>query len=292
VVGGLLFAVFHIIRGPEPAADNGKTIVVDRAKLLNFMQYQSAAFRPDYFDKQFDTLTPDELRGLVDKYVREEAMFREANALGLTDGDYVIRRRMVEKMRYLIDDTASEAFHPTDAELQKFFDEHKDRYEVAPSLTFTHVFIDTERHPKDAEAVAERLKKELQAKGATFQDAPQYGDRFPYTQNYVKITPDFVQNQLGTGFIDALMKLKPSDHQWQGPIKSQFGYHVVMLTEHDPARLPKLSEIRDQVKEDMQRDRIRTFRANAVNDLVKHFTVRLEGISIPADGDKTAKATQ
>jgi len=291
LVGGLLFAAFYIIRGPQPAIDDGKTIVVDRAKLLNFMQYQSNAFRQDFFAKQFDSLSPDEMGALVDKYVREEAMFREANALGLMDGDDVIRRRMVEKMRFLIDDSVTEAFHPSEAQLQAFFDAHKDRYEVAPSLTFTHVFIDSEKRPKDAETVAEKLKKELQTKHATFQDAPEYGDRFPYSQNYVNMTPDFIQNQLGNGFVEALMKLQPSDTAWQGPIKSQFGYHVIMLTEHKPAYLPKLSEVHDQVKEDMLRDRVRLFREKSAKDLVKHYKVKIEGLSVPGEGRAGTAAT-
>ncbi len=291
VVGGLLFVAFHIIRGPSPVADDGKTIVVDQAKLLTFMQYEFNAFKPDFFEKQFNNLSSDEKQALIDKYVREEAMFREANALGLMDGDYVIRRRMVEKMRYLIDDTTTEAFHPTEEQLQAFFDAHRDRYEVAPSLTFTHVFVDAEKHPKDAEAVAEKLKAVLKAKSATFEDAPQYGDRFPYSQNYVKMTPDFIENQLGSGFVEALMKLSPSNAMWQGPIKSQFGYHIVMLTEHKAAYLPKLAEIHDQVKEDMLRDRVRVAREKAVEDLVKHFTVKLEGISLSSGDDKATNAS-
>jgi len=284
-VGGLLFVAFHAVRGPAPKIADSDTIVVDHGKLLNFMQYQSAAFQPAYFEKQFNQLSRSQLEQLIRKYVREEALYREAGKLGLLQGDYVIRRRMVEKMRYLIDDTASETFHPTDAQLRDYFNRHKSNYEVAPSLTFTHVFVDSEKRPKTAESVAEKLKTELQSKRASFDDAPSYGDRFPYQQNYVKMTPDFVQNQLGAGFVDALMKLTPSDHLWQGPIKSQFGYHIVMLTQHKPAHLPQLSQIRDQVKEDMLRDRVAAYQKKAIDDLVKTFKVKLNGISVPPKDD-------
>lgn len=286
VVGGLLFVAFTIIRGPVPQADDGTTITVDRAKLLTFMQYESAAFDPNYFDREFAALSPQERQALVDKYVREEALFREANALGLKQGDYVIRRRMVQKMLYLIDDAASETFAPSDEELQKYFDAHQDNFRVAPSLTFTHVFVDKEvKHPGGAEQAAKKLETELQAKGATFDDAPKYGDRYPYGQNYVKMTPDYVANQLGPGFAKALMALKPSDREWQGPIKSQFGYHIIMLTEHKPAHLPTLSEVRDQVKDDMLRDRVDSYQKKAVQDLISQYKVKLAGLSL----DATAK---
>ena len=292
-VGGLLFAVFYVLHPPSKSAADANTIVVDRSKLLTFMQYQSAAFDPNYFDREFNALSPQEKRALVDKYVREEALYREANALGLKEGDYVIHRRMVQKMLYLIDDTASEAFAPSDEQLQKYFDAHRDNYLVAPSLTFTHVFIDKDaKHPGGAEKAAEKLKAELQAKGATFEDAPKYGDRYPYGQNYVKMTPDYIANQLGPDFAKALMGLKPSDHQWQGPIKSQFGYHIVMLTEHKPAHLPKLADLHDEVKNDMLRDTVDAYQKKAVEDLIAHYKVKVVGLSLDGKAKPEARAAK
>ena len=281
VVGGLFFAAYYVMHPPSKSAVDANTITVDRAKLLTFMQYESAAFDPNYFDKEFNALSPQEKQALVDKYVREEALYREANQLGLKDGDYVIRRRMVQKMLYLIDDAASESFAPTDAQLEQYFKTHEDHYEVAPSLTFTHVFIDQEaKHPGGAEAAAEKVKAELQARHARFDDAPAYGDRYPYGQNYVKMTPDYIAHQLGPDFAEALMKLTPSDHEWQGPIKSRFGYHVVMLTSHVPAHLPKFSELRDVVKDDMLRDSVATYREKAVKNLIGQFKVDVEGLDL------------
>jgi parvulin-like peptidyl-prolyl isomerase len=282
-VGGLLFAVFYVLHPPSKGPADANTIVVDRATLLTFMQYESAAFDPNYFDREFAALSPQEKQALVDKYVREEALFREANALGLKEGDYVIRRRMVQKMLYLIDDTASESFSPNDDQLQQYFEAHADNYRVAPSLTFTHVFVDSEvKHPGGAEKAAEKLKEELQAKGAAFDDAPKYGDRYPYGQNYVKMTPDYVVNQLGSDFAQTLMALTPSDREWQGPIKSRFGYHIVMLTEHKPSYLPKLAEVRDQVKNDMLRDTVDAYQKKAVQDLIAQYKVKIEGLSLDA----------
>lgn len=290
LVGGLLFVAFRILHpAPVETADDS-TIVVDRAKLLTFLQYESNVFKPQYFAGQFDAMSAAEKQALIDKYVREEALFREAGKLGLTQGDYVIRRRMIQKMRYLIDDTASESFAPSDDQLRQYFLAHQDKYRVAPSLTFTHVFIDNEvAHPGGAKAAAEKLKAELMAKGAGFNDAPNYGDRYPYGQNYVKMTPDYVANELGPAFTKALMALGPSDHDWQGPIKSRFGYHIVLLTEHKPSYLPKFAEVRDAVKQDMQRDTVDAYQDKAVRDLVAQFKVKLDGVSLAGAAPRAAK---
>ena len=291
VVGALLFGVYHLMHGSVPAASDDKTIVVDRAALLRFLQYQSNAFQSDYFTRQFDAMSASEKQSLVDKYVREEALFREAKAMGLGKDDYVIRRRMVQKVLYLIDDTATESFAPSEADLARYFHAHEARYRIAPSLTFTHVFVDAAKsRAHSAEETAEQLKHTLQSKGARFQDAPAYGDRFPYRQNYVNTNPDYIRSQFGEGFTNALLKLTPSDHEWRGPIKSQFGYHLVLLTSFTPARLPKLSQIKGQVKDDLLRDTISAYRDKALADLMRRFTVKLDGISAASARVRTARA--
>jgi hypothetical protein len=291
-VGGLLFAVFHVVHGPAPrAAGEGKTILVDRQSLLSFMQYEAMAFKPSYFAAAFDALSAREKEALIDKYVREESLYREAAAMGLGEGDYVIRRRMIQKMLYLIDDMAAESFAPDEAALKRYFLENKDRYRVAPSLTFTHVFADGEiKREESGEMLASRLKRELQSKGVRFDEAPAYGDRFPFLQNYVDRTPDYIESQFGAAFASALAKLEPSDRAWQGPIKSDYGYHLVLLTQRMPAHLPDLSEIRDQVKDDLLRDTIAAHRDKALAELTLTYKVETQGISIGQDASASAES--
>jgi len=279
VAGGLLFAIFRALHGPETTATaDDRTIPVDRPALLRFMQYRAMAFQPEYFDAQFTAMSSQEKSRLIDEYVREEALVREATSMGLADGDYVIRRRMAQKMYYLMDDTATQSFAPGEAALQEYFLAHQDRYRVAPTMTFTHVFVDNEMKRQDgAEAVAQRLKRELESRKAGFDDAPAYGDRFPYLKNCVKRTPDFIESQFGADFTSALAGLEPSSH-WQGPIKSSYGYHLILLTQRDAAYLPKLADIAGEVKGDLLRDTIAAFRETAINDLTRRFTVKLGGL--------------
>lgn len=279
--GGVLFAAFHILHGAAATGGEAdKTIVVDRPALLRFLQYQSNAFQPEYFNRQFDAMSPKQRHALIDQYVREEALFREAKAMGLGKSDYVIRRRMVQKVLYLIDDTATESFAPSRSDLVRYFHAHEERYRVAPSLTFTQVFVDAQKtHRQSAEKTAEQLKRTLEARHASFQDAPAYGDRFPYRQNYVNMAPDFIRSQFGAGFTRSLMQLTPSDRTWYGPIESRFGYHLVLLTSHEPGHLPQFSAVRDQVKDDLLRDTVAAYRNRAVADLMRRFTVELDGLA-------------
>lgn len=284
LVGGLLFAAYQLISGSRAIVPiDNSTIEVDRSRLLTFMQYESVAFQPKYFSARFDAMTDKQKRDLISKYVREEALYREAQAMGLSEGDYVIRRRAVDKMLYLIDDAAAESLAPSDVELETYYLAHRDRYGVAASLTFTHVFVDSQiKREQPPERVAERLKQELQAKGAGFNDAPAYGDRFPYLQNYVDRDLSFIEHQFGDEFAAAIAKLTPSNRSWYGPIKSQFGYHLVLVTRQVPGYLPKLADIREEVRDDLLRDKVAANRDKAVADLIGHFKVKLDDLSLKA----------
>jgi hypothetical protein len=285
VAGAALFAAHGLIHpGDTTGTGDGKRIVVDRAALTTFLQYQSAAFQPKYFEAQFDGLTADGRKALIDKYVQEEALVREARAMGLDQGDYVIRRRMVQKMMYLMDDTASETFSPSDAELKRYYDAHPDAYRGPATVTFTHVFLDNEAaHPGGAQKAAEAMRLKLEARRAGFSDGPAHGDRFAYLQNYIDRTPDFVGGQFGPGFQAALAKLEPSS-RWQGPIRSDYGWHLVLLTDRRPAELPPFATVREQVKDDLLRETIAAYRKKAIADLAARFEVTLKDLPKPRPG--------
>ncbi len=88
-----------------------------------------------------------------------------------------------------------------------------------------------------------------------------------------------MESQFGAGFASAVMNLQPSAH-WQGPIASDYGYHLVLLTQKTPAALPRLSEVRGQVKDDLLRDAVAAYREKAIADLTRRFTVKLKGVSL------------
>jgi len=277
IAGAALFAFYRAVHGPDvTGTEDGRTITVDRPALLQFVQYESMAFKPDYFDNQISSLSAQEKQDLIDKYVREQALFREASAMGLADGDYVIRRRLVQKMLYLLDDAATESFAPSEATLLSYFHAHEDRYRAEPTVTLTQVFLDDKiRRREGNERAAEHLGREMELKRVGFAEAPAYGDRFPYLQNYVNRTRGFIENQFGSGFATALAVLQPSN-RWQGPIKSDYGYHLVLLTQREPARLPDFAQIREEVRQDLLRDVVAAYRETAIKDLTRRYTVRRE----------------
>lgn len=246
--GLLLYLTDYAVEGPSLSPGDEKQIVVDRATLLTYMQYQSNAFDSAAFERALDALGSNDLQQLIDAYVAEEVLYREAAALGLERSDYIIRQRMIDKMRFLLADISSDDGMPDDSELQAWLEENRELYRVQAAATFTHVFISSANDASTTQAV--ELLRELNDAQLDFNDASAQGDRFPFLRNYVERTLEFVAGHFGQGFVDELQKLQPDTDTWQGPLQSEYGQHLVLLTALAPARDPLLDEVRADITRD------------------------------------------
>jgi hypothetical protein len=276
LIGSLIFAVSYVLN-PSTAADS-KTIVVDRNTLVTFMQYRANAFEEELFGKQFDQLSNEQRQTLVDQYVREEALYREALGMGLDNEDYIIRQRLIQKLEFLIDDTASETA-PTQTELEQFYEKYQKDYLEPTVYTFTHVFFDAETRGNDgARRAAAEMLVTLNRNHTSFEAASSLGDRPLFFQNYVERTRDFVVSHMGEPMTAALDMLEPSSSIWHGPYQSPHGWHLTLMTERRPPRLPPLEEVRQQVTDDYNRISSDRVRRKSMNDLVSKYNVRVTGI--------------
>jgi len=277
--GFVLFLLSSVVARPEQQQENDRLIRVDRAILLTFMQYQSNAFDADSFARALDSMGNDELQQLIDDYVSEEVLYREATALGLEQSDYIIRRRMVDKMRFLLTDLAGADTAPTTAELQAWLEQNPGLYRIEASASFTHVFIDASSSgQQQALQQANLLMANLNESHVGFNDASAHGDRFPFLRNYVERTLDFVSGHFGKAFADALARLEPNAERWQGPLQSDYGYHLVLLTTLRPGRDPTLEEVATNVARDLSAMRSEERLQQMVQDVRGQYEVETSDI--------------
>lgn len=273
LVGAALFGAYELTGTPEESL-NASTIVVDRDALLTFIQYRSKAFQPEQAGQRLDSMAETERQQLIRDFVREEALYREAQALGMSDNDYIIRRRSVQKLEFIAQGISEQVVSHDDAKLESFFKSHRQDYYEEPSYTFAHVFIKAD----SADAAAPRhqaaeLLQTLNTEQVDFSSATRFGDRFLYHRNYVERTPDFVASHFGEGFKQQLSRLKPDNQHWQGPIQSEHGLHLVMLTESRPGRVPELAEVRPQVEQDFRRWQVEQRQELAIQQIVEQYNV-------------------
>ena len=198
--------------------------------------------------------TGEELGRLVEDFVREEVLYREALALGLDLADLVVRRRLVQKMEVL---ALADSAPIGDAAVTDYFLAHRDDYRLPETISFTHVFFSAAarggRAAEDARAALTGLRRAEMVTAAGLGDPPVVAS--PVTA----ATRRQVADRSGGEFADAVFALERG--AWDGPVASAYGQHLVLVTEHAGGRLPELAEVSGRVAADLDAER----RAGAVD---------------------------
>ena len=234
IAGVLIFAAYEAFDEDvaEPASE---TIVIGDAE----MQFLGAQFEKLWGRPPADR----ELAPLVQEFIREEVLYREGVAMGLEKDDVIVRRRIGQKMEFMIGDLAVPT-EPDDETLRKYLEANPDKYRDPSRLTFTHVYFNVDQRGDRAHADAEAIL----ARVADRQRAPEMGDRFALSVDYAGKTAREVDQNFGTGFGDQLLEAPVGE--WSGPVESAYGLHLVRLLERTEPRLPELDELRDRLSTD------------------------------------------
>ena len=278
LLGLALFLLFAWVTGDEASSDD-RVIEVDRAALLSHIQYHARAFSSDAAAAYLDGMPATELDRLVDSFVREEALHREALSLGMDRTDHVIKHRLVQSIEFIRDDLALRTTRVTDDELEIYFDANRQSYRIEPTVTFTHVFFDSERHGREeARNLADEKLVELNRDRIPFTDAPGHGDRFLYLVNYVERTENLVASHFGEEMASSVFSLVADDSNWVGPLGSRYGQHLVLLAGRTVERNPELAEIEARVRADAEREAAEKRRDAAVRTLIDTYDVRRKAV--------------
>ncbi|MEL7528967.1 MAG: peptidyl-prolyl cis-trans isomerase, partial [Pseudomonadota bacterium] len=134
LLGALIFAVYGLVApGSETEPDQaGEDIIVTQQQLDRLIEEYRATWQR--------APGADEIQALIDGYVREEVLVREALRLGLNQGDTVIRRRLAQKMDFLAT-SAARSQQPTEQDLAGFYAENETYYRRPGRIAFEQVFL-------------------------------------------------------------------------------------------------------------------------------------------------------
>jgi hypothetical protein len=237
-IGALLFAVFGLTREEPPPVASQSRVVVTPADIDRLVAM---------WQRSWNRLpTPPEVSELVESYVQEEIFYREAMAMGLEKDDPVVRRRMAQKLTFLFEDIAALA-EPSDADLQAYLDQHPERFTQPARFTFRHIYFSADKRGDETMKDALSLLAELRGRDGG-SDPAQLGDPFMLDYQYTDVADFDVTRTFGAEFSKQLAELATT--QWQGPISSAYGVHLVYLQQRVQSAARALAEIRDTVKAD------------------------------------------
>lgn len=213
--------------------------------------------------------TGPELESLIGETVDEEILYREARRLGLDREDAIVRRRLAQKLTFILED-ASGAAAPSADEVEAYFVRHAERYRRPPRTTFDHVFLSADRRT-DPAADATALLRRIGAPGGD--DWRRLGDPFMLSRTYAGRTNAEIAGMFGAGFAEAVSALPTGG--WSGPVESTYGMHLVRVHDRTPPRRPSLDELRDRVVADLREERRRERGRAAYRALRDDYDVRL-----------------
>jgi hypothetical protein len=239
LIGALLFGLHALVNDPRVQSTDGKQIVVSASDIQ--------MLRERWIKQWGQPPSEAQLRGLIKDFIREEILYREALTLGLDRNDTIIRRWLAQKMEFLSQDMAVPT-DPTDAELARYLEEHRDTYWTPARMSFSHIYFSQDLRGVATAANARHILAELQSEADPPSRAPERGDRFMLQHDYPARSQQEITELFGRAFATALFELDPG--VWQGPVESSYGLHLVRVSERIEPRLPDLSEIRDQVQQD------------------------------------------
>ncbi|MEO0417246.1 MAG: peptidylprolyl isomerase [Pseudomonadota bacterium] len=184
--------------------------------------------------------TDAELDAAVDAFVREEVLYREALRLGLDEEDAIVRRRLVSKMD-LSASLAAETVEPTEDALRAYFEANKERYtdleQANAKVSFDQAFYSSEANARTAKALGDS-KGEATSLPAAIRAAPMRD----------------VESRFGQQFAESLRGLNPAV-EWQGPIPSGFGWHLVRLAERE-VQPPEFESLKGALANDWRSEQI------------------------------------
>jgi hypothetical protein len=262
LLGTAVFVVFAILDRPDSL--KAGNIVVTAGKIEHLRASFTRVWqRPP---------SVDELDGLIQDYVREEVLAREAVALGLDRDDTVIRRRLRQKMEFIANDLAAQA-EPSDEELREYLAQHPDLFRSEPRLTFRQVYLNPERRGDAVQQDAARLLAELHRAG-TQADFAAMGDSTLLSPELVDVRMSEVAGMFGALFVRQLSQLPPG--RWQGPVLSSYGVHLVFLEARTDGRLPELQEIRQAVAREWANAHRLEANERFYQELLRWYTVTIE----------------
>jgi hypothetical protein len=215
--------------------------------------------------------TQAELRELIADYLNEQLLAREARALGLEDNDVIVRRRLAQKLTFLIDHTLRQA-EPSDGELQQFYETHVGQFATGGRISFAHVYFNPDRRGDGRGDAADALRalREMPASPS----APQYGDRLLIGSDFHEESEQSISGAFGPGFARAVFSLQPGT--WSGPIESGFGLHLVRVSAVEASKPRPLAEVRAHVVEAWRNAQEKSAKERYLEELRKKYTVVVE----------------
>jgi len=262
VAGALLFGAHAVLNRGNEGGDPDRIIRVTDRELAWLAETSARQFQR--------SPSEEDLCGLIAEYVQEEMLAREARRLELDRDDTVVRRRLAQKLTFLMEDT-SVLSDPPEAELRRLYDAQPERFVARTRSSFMQVYFSSDRRGERTAADAAVALERLRARQSV-EVAATMGDVSLMPAELSDADPSAIEAQFGPQFAQAVSALPAGD--WQGPIASDFGLHLVKVNRRETAAARPFAAVRAELADEWRREREATARSTYLAELLAQYEVQ------------------
>jgi peptidyl-prolyl cis-trans isomerase D len=180
------------------------------------------------------------------------------------------------KLKYLLVEQAKlrEKLKPTPAEIQAYYDAHADEFPVPERVHAAHILVKVDKDATPAQDAAARKKAEdlvaRAKKGEDFGDLARKNSEDPGSKAQGGDMPPFGRGQMVPPFEQAAFSMSPGEIR--GPVKSDFGYHVIKLLAKLPAGKQTLAEATPRITSLLTQNQVKDAAERKADALAKAVT--------------------
>ncbi len=246
------------------------------------------------FKKEVETLppylrpmaeTPDGKKELLDTMIVREIIMQQATKDGLDKSQEVADKLQELKKRVIVEaflkKKLEEQVTISDAELQKFYDQNKDKLKTGDQVRASHILVKSE---KEAQDVLDQLKK-----GGNFEDLAR-----KYSIDAAKIKGGdlgwFSKGSMIPEFEKVAFAMK--EGETSGIVKTKFGYHIIKVTGKRAAGIRPFAEVKDDLKAKLLPEKQQQFFQKLKDDLKKNAKFSVKEDVLNGIDTKPAAAAQ
>ena len=170
-------------------------------------------------------------------------------------------------------------------EIAKYYQDNLDKYKVKERVKARHILIKlgkdaSSEEVKQAKAKIAAIKKQLKA-GKDFAELAKKNSEGPSASRGGELGW-FPRGAMVKAFEDAAFALK--EGEVSGPVRTQFGFHLILVEKHEAAHTKKLAEVSPEIKKQLQRQALPDLLQKKFEEIRQAMTG-----STPADFAEKAK---
>ena len=229
----------------QPISDINEDVIIVNNENLEIFYFNNLDPENPY-NQDFSILSDKQINQLKKDFIQREVLVREAKKLGLDKIDSIISARLAQLGQQALVGESINIDSIRLSEINDFFEINKSQYIEPETISFSHIFFDTEEQAKSyllkLEKVADikKLKNLINTGGIVF----------PYQKNYSKKPFSFVVGHFGEIGAQNIFSLQKDIKNWQGPIRSSLGYHLINVFNKTSMKQMALDDILSEVKRD------------------------------------------